>query len=220
MRRPRRPIFALAAAAALLFGCQNVSKLSLSRLGSRAAWQHPERVVEVLEITPGQTVADLGAGEGYFLPYLSEAVGGKGTVYAVEVSDEHVADLEAFVAERGLANVRVVRGTFDDPRLPDATIDLLFTVNTFHHIEGQAEYFARLRRSDLRRSGRVAILEPDGELGGVLSWFQSEGHTSLRSEVVAAMRDAGFQARASHDFLPVQIFEVFAPGNEDVAGRE
>ncbi|MEM7413646.1 MAG: methyltransferase domain-containing protein [Myxococcota bacterium] len=194
-----------------LLGCQNVSKLEFSRLGSRAAWQHPERVVDVLALEPGQTVADLGAGEGYFLPYLSNAVGANGKVYAVEVDAELVQELERFVADAGLENVQVVRGEFEDPMLPDGAIDVLFTVNTFHHIEDQAPYFARLRERDLRPSGRVAILEPNQDLGGVLSLFQNAGHWSRSADVVDALQAAGFQHTTSHDFLPVQIFEVFAP---------
>jgi ubiquinone/menaquinone biosynthesis C-methylase UbiE len=156
-------------------------------------------------------VADIGAGEGYFVPYLSRAVGPQGKVYAVEVDDERVAQLEARVLAEGLANVEVVRGRFEDPELPDAGIDRVLIVNTYHHIEDRSDYFARLRR-DLRPGGRVAIIENDTDLTGVLSLFLDEGHTSTASEVREEMRSAGYRTVQSHDWLATQIFEVFAPG--------
>ena len=118
------------------------------------------------------------------------------------------ADAARFRDERD--NVTVVSGRLDDPELPDGSIDLVLIVNPYHHIDGRPAYFRRLRR-DLSPRGRVAILEPDGELTGILSLFHHEGHTSIASEVVQEMEAAGFRLGASHDFLPVQIFEIFDP---------
>ena len=67
----------------LTAGCAGTSKLDLSQVGRRAAWQHPAEVVQALGVRPGDTVADIGAGEGYFLPYLAEAVGPTGTLYVL-----------------------------------------------------------------------------------------------------------------------------------------
>jgi ubiquinone/menaquinone biosynthesis C-methylase UbiE len=179
-----------------LGGCNGLSKLDWTTLG-RASWQRPEDVVRALDLRPGDRVADLGAGEGYFLPYLSEAVGSQGRVFAVEVESELAEQLEAQFADGD--NVEVVLGRTDDPQLPDGSIDLALIVNTYHHIEDRPAYFTRLKR-DLSASGRVAIIDPDADLGGVLSLFLDDGHDSS----------------ACHDFLAVQVFEVFAP--EDDAG--
>jgi len=192
----------------LLAGCSGLGKLDWTTLG-RASWQRPEDVVRALEIRPGDRVADLGAGEGFFVPYLADAVGREGRVYAVEVDAQRTSALDSrFRDERD--NVEIVLGRLDDPELPDGSIDLILIVNTYHHIEGRPDYFRRLR-GDLSPRGRVAILEPDGELSGILSLFHHEGHTSIASEVVREMRAAGFRVGASYDFLPVQIFEVFDP---------
>jgi predicted methyltransferase len=191
-----------------LCGCGGLGKLDWTTLG-RASWQRPADVVRTLEIRPGDRVADLGAGEGFFVPYLADAVGREGRVYAVEVDAERTSELEArFRDERD--NVEIVLGRLDDPELPDGSIDLILIVNTYHHIDERADYFRGLRR-DLSPRGRVAILEPDGEGSGILSLFQHEGHTSISSEVVQEMEAAGFRLGASFDFLPVQIFEVFEP---------
>jgi predicted methyltransferase len=194
---------------AALCGCSGVGELDFTSFG-RDTWQRPDDVVTVLAVEPGDRVADLGAGEGYFVEYLSAAVGADGRVYAVEVE----ADLAASLSERfpaGSSNVETILGHYDDPLLPDGELDLVLLVNTYHHIEDRPAYFRRLA-GDLAPGGRVAILEPDGELGGILSLTLDEGHTSVASEVTSEMSEAGYRHAASHDFLPVQIFEVYAPG--------
>jgi arsenite methyltransferase len=190
-----------------LTACHGFSKLDYTTLG-RASWQRPDRVVEALQLRPGDRVADLGAGEGFFVPYLANAVGPGGRVYAVEVERELTDRLaERFAAE---ANVEIVLGGFDDPALPDGAVDLVLIVNTYHHIEERATYFRRLK-SDLGPRGRVAVIEPNAELSGLLSLFVEEGHNSVARSVGEEMRSAGYRHVVQHDLLPVQIFEVFEP---------
>jgi ubiquinone/menaquinone biosynthesis C-methylase UbiE len=202
-------VLAFAGAVASI-GCNGLSKLDLTTLG-RASWQRPEEVVRALKLRPGDRVADIGAGEGYFLPYLSEAVGSRGRVFAVEVEPELAQSLEAELPDGG--NVEVVLGRYEDPELPDRSIDLVLIVNTYHHIEDRPAYFTRLMR-DLSPSGRVAIIEPDAELHGVLGLFVAEGHHSSVSGIAEEMGAAGYRPSASHDFLAVQVFEVFAPKDD------
>ena len=195
---------------AVLFvsACSGVSKLDLSTLG-RGTWQRPEDVVGALELRPGDRVADLGAGEGYFVPYLVDAVGADGRVYAVDVDEEIVGGLaERFPPES--TNVEAVLGELEDPKLPDASVDVVLIVNTYHHIEDRPAYFRRLKL-DLRPGGRVAVIEPNQDLSGVLSLTLDDGHTSSAPRVEQEMREAGYRVDARHDFLPVQIFRVFTP---------
>ena len=160
--------------AVLAVGCSGCSKIDVGRVltSGRDGWQHPERVIAALEISPGDHVADIGAGSGYWLPWLSEAVGPEGRVYAVEVDADLVADLEAFVAESGLSNVEVLLGAYDDPGLPDAGIDLAMTCLVYHHIGDRVDYFhalgdlAEYRIATLvgGRIQRRVVLEIDEEL--------------------------------------------------------
>ncbi len=203
------PLLALA-----LLGCSGVSKLDYTSLHNRAGWQRPDRLVEALGIRPGDSVADIGAGEGYFLPYLSEAVGPTGTLYVVEVEDDITRALTERVARDGYSNVVVVRGDYDDPQLPEGAIDLVFLCNTYHHIEERPAYFAALR-SDLRGVGRIAIVDPNDDLRGILSLFLDAGHTTSVDAVVGEMQTAGYRPSESHDFLPTQIFEVFSPAPDE-----
>lgn len=191
-----------------LSGCAGVSKLDFTRLG-RDTWQRPEEVIEALDLRPGDRVADLGAGDGYFVPHLLGAVGPSGRVYAVDVEPEITEELHARYAG-GAANVEVVLGRYDDPDLPDGMIDLILIVNTYHHIENRPAYFERLQ-ADLSARGRIAILEPNAELTGFLAWFLDDAHSSRTAEVAAEMRSAGYRPVGSSNFLATQIFEVFAP---------
>lgn len=206
MRARRLASFLIAFACLSASGCQGFTRLDWSHLG-RATWQRPEDVVAALALEAGDQVADLGAGHGYFVSRLLPAVGPNGRVYAVEVDAELTQELQAKFPD---PNVEVILGQFDDPKLPDGVIDLVLIVNTFHHIEDRPAYFARLR-SDLSPRGRVAVIEPNEELGGLLSLFVAEGHASKAEGVVEDMRAAGYRRLTSHDFLPIQIFEVFEP---------
>ncbi len=198
---------ALLASLLLLSGCNGFSKLDLTTLG-RDSWQRPADVVDALELQPGDRVADLGAGEGYFVPHLTEAVGADGRVYAVDVDEGVVGELaERFPPDS--TNVEVVLAKFEDPMLPDGSLDLILIVNTYHHIEDRPAYFRRLRR-DLRPGGRVAVIDPNEDLGGILALALDEGHKSSAAVVEQEMRKAGYRVEARHDFLPVQIFRVFA----------
>ncbi len=193
----------LAIALAVGLGCSSCTNVY------RTSWQEPDRVIESLNLAPGAHVADLGAGGGYFLPYLVDAVGPEGKVFAVDVDPEVVQELRDTVAAAGYTNVEVVLGDFDDPHLPDGSIDLVFLCNTYHHIEDRPQYFSRLR-IDLKPGGRVAILDPNAEVGGFVSLFLDEGHTSNANDVVAEMATAGYRRSQSFAFLMTQIFELFA----------
>jgi SAM-dependent methyltransferase len=202
-------------AAALLctsLGCAGVSRLDFSHLG-RGTWQRPGDVIAALEIEANSVVADLGAGEGYFEPYLADAVGPDGRVYAIEVEPERV-DALSVLFNPGTGPVVSHLADLDDPGLPDGQIDLVLIVNTYHHIEDRPRYFARLRR-DLNASGRVAIIEPNAQLGGVLGLFVEKGHASSAREILQEMRAAGYRRTRQFDLLPVQIFHVFEPFSEN-----
>jgi predicted methyltransferase len=210
------PILAWITLVVTTAGCSGLAKVDVSRVltSGRDGWQHPERVIEALEIQPGDRVAEIGAGSGYWLPWLSEAVGPEGRVYAVEVDSKLVANLESFVADHELQNVEVILGAYHDPRLPHESIDLAMTVLTYHHIEGRTEYFNRLQ-SALRPGGRVAHLDDRPDAEPPISWFQGEGHWTDPAAVVEEMNGAGYRRLSAFDFLPAQSFQIFMPESDE-----
>ena len=112
---------------------------------SRDAWQMPDRVIAALDIRPGQVVADIGAGTGYFSSRLARS-SARPTVYAVDIEPKMVAFLEARAAREGLANLRPVQASADGPNLPGPA-DTIVIVDTFHHIPSRVEYSAGWRRA-------------------------------------------------------------------------
>jgi predicted methyltransferase len=173
----------------------------------RDEWQQPERVIEELAIEPGMQVADIGAGGGYFTFRLADAVGPTGRVYAVDVDEDMTTYLEERAREEGYENVTVILGEFGDPLLPDGSIQLVFTTNTYHHIENRIDYFRGLQR-DLSADGRVAIVElSEGP------WLVPS-HFTEPETIAQEMREAGYERTQSFDFIEKQSFQIFRPARE------
>ncbi len=184
-----------------LAGCSAFKRCAYEGFGRRDSWQQPDRVVRELALAPGQRVADLGAGGGYFTFRLADAVGPDGVVYAVDV-DESMIDHVARKAESGgYTNVQPVLAAFDDPGLPDGQIDLVFTANTYHHLDERVPYFQKLQ-ADLAPGGRVAILEYNRA-----GWLRS--HYSEKDVILTEMREAGYEVVDDHDFVDRQSYLVF-----------
>ena len=195
-------------AIALVAFAPALAKLDYKRLPTRASWQLPDRVIEALDLRPGAQVADLGAGDGYFTFTLADAVGAGGRVYAVDVEADVTEGLDASVASRGYDNVEVVLAEYDDPRLPDGEIDVVFLCNVYHHIDDRVSYFSDLRR-DLAPGARVAIVDIRG--GASVRWLSPPGHSTDLDTLVDEMTAAGYDVAATFDFLPLQNFVVFEP---------
>jgi ubiquinone/menaquinone biosynthesis C-methylase UbiE len=188
-----------------LVGCSAWKRFAYEGF-DRDSWQKPDEVIAALGLSPGDRLADVGAGGGYFTFRLAEAVGDGGQVYAVDVDEDMLSYLEEQVFERDADNVEVVRGEFHDPMLPDGEIDLLFTSNTYHHIENRSDYF-RIVRGDLSAKGRIAILELNDS-----SWFpRTFGHMTPKETIVSEMQAAGYRLVDDFDLVERQHFLVFAP---------
>ncbi|MGD8895395.1 MAG: class I SAM-dependent methyltransferase [Acidobacteriota bacterium] len=196
-------------AAALLTIAPDLAKMDLGSLSSREGWQLPDRVIESLRIQSGEHVADVGAGDGYFTFRLAAAVGPSGRVYAVEVDDERVAELERRAREGSHDNVVVVRGEYADPLLPDGEIDLVLFCNSYHHIEDRVAYLDRLR-SDLADEARVAVIDLKGSL--LVRLLAPPGHWTTVETMTQEMEGASYVLAESFDYLPAQSFVVFRPG--------
>jgi cyclopropane fatty-acyl-phospholipid synthase-like methyltransferase len=169
----------------------------------RDAWQKPDEVIRALDLAPDASVADIGAGTGYFSVRLARAVP-RGRVYAADVSPSMVHYLESRATQEKLANLVAVLADPGDPRLPRA-VDLVLLVDTYHHIGDRVVYFTRLRKS-LTATGRLAIIDfridsPAGPQHGRVA----------PDTVKAELARAGYRVVAEHDFLPYQYFLVFAP---------
>jgi ubiquinone/menaquinone biosynthesis C-methylase UbiE len=184
-------------------GCTTFKRWAYEGRG-RDEWQQPERVVEALQLRAGDRVADVGSGGGYFTFRLAKAVGPTGHVYAVDV-DEGMNDYIAGRArDEGVSNVSTILARYEDPLLPEAGVDLLFTSNTYHHIHDRPAYFRNVRRY-LRPGGRVAILDFAGK-----GWFDSLfGHWTPAATIRQEMEAAGYRLDEEPTFVSRQSFLIF-----------
>jgi ubiquinone/menaquinone biosynthesis C-methylase UbiE len=111
-----------------------------------------------LAIGTGSQVADVGAGDGYFVGFLAEEVGSTGRVFAVDVSERALSNLRQLIDDEGLDNVEVVHGDYDDPNLPDGSLDAVLVVNAYHEMTEYEAMLAGMLQS-LRPGGRLVMLD-------------------------------------------------------------
>ena len=168
----------------------------------RDEWQMPDRVIGELGLRAGQSVADIGAGTGYFSVRLAR-LSSASTVYAVDIEPSMVQYLKSRAAKEGLTNVVAVQASADSPNLA-APVDVVLIVDTFHHIPNRVEYFRKLRAS-LKPGGRLAIVD-----------FKKDAPTGpppefrfTKEQIGSELRQAGYTLAKSYDFLPRQLFVVF-----------
>lgn len=177
----------------------------------RDKWQRPDQVIAALVIRPGERIADLGAGGGYFTTHLAKATGPTGITYAVDTDEDMLDSVEEAARQAGLTNVRPIRVDPDGPTLPER-IDLAFLCNVYHHLPDQHPYFVRLA-TQLAPGARVAIVE--GLPGGLAA--RLFGHVTPPERIRDQMHAAGYQLKASPDLLAGQVrqsFQVFTRADE------
>ena len=169
---------------------------------ARDAWQMPSRVIEALALAPNATVADIGAGTGYFSVRLAKALP-RGIVQAVDVEPSMLEHIRKRAAGERLANVTTVQASGTSPNLPKP-VDLVIVVDTYHHLPNRPVYFRDLKKS-LTPSGRVAIIDfrKDSPEGPPPEFrFDAE-------QIIGEMKQAGYRLDNRHDFLPRQHFLIF-----------
>ncbi len=170
----------------------------------RNKWQKPEQIVRTLQLRKGQVVADVGAGSGYLLPYLSRAVGKSGVVYAQEVRPDFLPELRR--RARTLGNVRVVLGQEDDTKLPARAINCFVLLTVYHEVQ-QPVGFLKTLHQHAQPGARLVIIDFDAQRRG--SPRAPIGHEVAEEFVVQEARAAGWKLQARHNFISSQFFLVF-----------
>lgn len=170
---------------------------------SRDAWQHPADVIGAMAIKPGMTVVDLGAGTGYFEPWLSKAVGDTGTVLALDIEPDMVRYLNERVAREKLSNVRPAVVPMGEPKFPISPVDRVLIVDTWHHIPERAAYVAKLR-DGVREGGQVYVVDFTLEA----KHGPPAKHRLSADQVVQELKAGGFSAQISPTQLPEQYIVV------------
>jgi SAM-dependent methyltransferase len=180
---------------------------------SRQREEDCRMLLEALDVRRGQTICDMGCGNGFYTLELARRVGPTGTVYAVDIQPEMLRLLAEQAAADGLTNIRPMLGTATDPRLPKRTVDMVLCVDVYHEFSHPDRMLAAIRES-LAADGRLVLAEFRGEDPAVPI---KPLHKMTKDQIRAELGPAGFQVAREFDRLPWQhllFFRLGGPGLE------
>lgn len=158
-----------------------------------------DRVMNLLGITPGKNVADIGAGSGWFTVRAARRVGTNGSVLAEDINQQALTYIDERARKEKLANVRTILGTPDDPRLPNASIDAMLLLKVYHEI-AHPVLVMKLLRGSLRAGAKVGIIDRNGN---------GADHGLNRDVVEKEMAEAGYKLLAKYDFTKADGQDYF-----------
>jgi ubiquinone/menaquinone biosynthesis C-methylase UbiE len=171
----------------------------------RETEEDPDTAIRILDVKRGWTVADVGAGSGYYTVRLSRRVGANGRVYATDLQPEMIAMLEKRIAKDRLTNVTPVLGTVDDPKLPASSLDLALLVDVYHEFS-EPQAMLRKLRDALKPDGRLVLLEFRKEDPSVPIRLE---HKMSVAEAKLEVEHEGFRLKTVYRDLPWQHILVF-----------
>ncbi len=149
-----------------------------SAWAERDTWQRADDIIDFLKIQEGSTVADIGCHEGYLTIKLSGEVKNKGTVYAVDVEQGKLDLLKKHLADRKINNVRLVKGDYDNPKLPTNSLDAAVILDTYHEMDDHDKILEHIKAS-LKNGGRLILCEPIAEARKKLTRAEQEKRHEL-----------------------------------------
>jgi len=174
----------------------------------RDEWQQPEKILDAIGIQPGMSVADVGAGKGYFTFRLAERVGPEGKVYAADIDERPLQSIQDRVQQEGIQNIVTILGNKDDPGLPDGQIDVILMVHVFHiiiHDQNPLSFLENIRPS-LKPEGLLVIVHWDGKKMGY-----PDVYAYSRESLLEVIEESDFKLVRVETFLPrdnIYIFRV------------
>ena len=163
--------------------------------------QRPRELVEFMNLGPGMSVADVGTGVGYMLPFLGHAVGPNGRVFAEDIQTDFLDKARTRVRVGNLNNVTFVLGTDRDPKLPADSMDAVLVLDVYHHFDYPETMLGHLRDS-LHSDGKLYIVDyykrPDAMPNG-----RAVEHIRLdEDDVIKEVEANGFKLVSQHEHIP------------------
>lgn len=170
--------------------------------------QKPVELVAALGLKPGHAVADLGTGVGYLLPFLSRAVGPAGKVVGQDIQFDFIERAEKRAKEQGLKNVTFVVGSDRNPRLPERTFDVVFTLDSYHHFDYPGEMLPVIAGS-LKPGGRFVICD-FYKRPGAMPNGDAVAHVRLdKDDVIKEVEANGFRLVSQGEHIPGSQYLLF-----------
>jgi len=165
--------------------------LSIFETPGRDQRLHIDQVMDALAITPGKTVADIGAGSGWFTVRAAKRVTDSGKVYAIDINPEAVKYIDERIAKDGVHNVKTILSKPDDPGLPAKSVDAVLLLKTYHEVASPATLMRNLRPA-LRPGARIGIIDRNGN---------GADHGIEKTVLMQEMQEAGYQLKDEKDSL-------------------
>lgn len=173
---------------------------------SREVFVERQRIVQVVNPQPGQTIADIGAGTGLFSFLFADAVGPKGKVFAVDVSPKFLRHIAKKAKQRQQPWVHTIEGSATSPKLPAAAVDRVFICDTYHHFEKPMDMLAAIAEA-LRPQGEVVLVDFKRE--STSSAWTKKHVRAGEADVTREFESAGFVLKRRADFLRDNYILVF-----------
>jgi ubiquinone/menaquinone biosynthesis C-methylase UbiE len=155
--------------------------------------------MDILGISAGKSVADIGAGSGWFTVRVAKRIGGLGSVYAVDINPEAVRHIKGRAQKEQLQNVRTILSKPDDPALPANSVDAVLLLKTYHEVAHPVELLRNVR-SALRSGAKLGIIDRDGN---------GEDHGVASDVVIREAKEAGYRLVEQHDFVKGDKMDYF-----------
>ncbi|WP_298540226.1 class I SAM-dependent methyltransferase [uncultured Aquimarina sp.] len=124
----------------------------------RDTWMKVSELFEIAEIKQGSMVADVGCHEGYLSIHMAKVVGASGKVLAVDVRKDRLEKLDEHLKKRKIKNVKTILGDYDNPNLPDNSLDVVVILDTYHEMDDYKEILAHVKKA-LKPKGNIVIIE-------------------------------------------------------------
>lgn len=173
--------------------------LSIFEDENRAKNLQIDRVMDLLKIKEGKSVADIGAGSGWFTTLAAKRVGEKGKVFAVEINEEYITHIENRAVKENFKNIETVLGTEDNPKLTVNSVDAVLILKTYHEIAEPIKVLRNIRAA-LKKDGLVGIIDKNGK---------GDDHGIERAKVIDELKRAGFVLKEEFDFTKADGMDYF-----------
>ena len=157
------------------------------------------RVMDLLGIERGKSVADIGAGSGWFTVRAARRVGGSGVIYAVDINSQATEYIDERAKKEQLQNVKTILSTPDDPRLPANSVDAVMLLKTYHEVAHPVLLLKNLRAS-LKPGAKIGIIDRNGN---------GEDHGINKDVIIREAAEAGYDLRDTYDFVKGDRMDYF-----------
>ena len=176
---------------------------------SRDTWQKPDEVVKAMNLQPGQVIADIGAGDGYFTRRFAAAVGSTGKAIGIDIDAGAIRKMTADAKVLGLANYEARLVPEDDAMLAPGSVDIIFLCDAYHHIDGRVAYFTKVKAA-LKAGGRLIIVD-------FVKSRDNSDHSIGKEDLLNELQQAGYRLSKESDLLlPRQLFLEFVPAAQAI----